>query len=273
MSTSSPVISVIMGIYNCAKTVPEAIDSILSQTYQDFELILCEDGSSDETLSVAKSYQARYPDKIVLLVNEKNMGLNYTLNRCLSVARGKYIARQDGDDRSLPNRFETELEFLEQNPQYALVSAFLEVYDDNGIWSHIINSEEPEPKDIIRGTAFSHSASLIRKSVFDKVGGYSEGKRLMRVEDKHLWYKIYAAGYKGRNIPQVLYSYRDDRDGYAKRKFKYRINGAYVGYLVAKHFRMSPKYYLLALRPIFVGLLPSCIYVRLHRRKLKKNRV
>lgn len=271
MNTSTPTISVIMGIYNCAKTVPEAIESILSQTFQDFELILCEDGSTDETLAVARSYQERYPDKIVLLVNEKNMGLNYTLNRCLSVARGKYIARQDGDDRSLPNRFETEINFLEENPQYALVSAFLEVYDDNGIWSSIVHSAEPGPKDIIRGTAFSHSACMIRKSVMDEVGGYSEGKRLMRVEDKHLWYKVYAAGYKGRNIPEVLYSYRDDRDAYAKRKFKYRINGAYVGCLIVKHFRMPIWNYLLALRPIFVGLLPSWLYVKLHRRKLKKN--
>lgn len=101
-------ISILMGTFNCADTLAEAIDSVLDQTFTDWELILCDDGSSDATFEVAQSYQHDHPEKIVLLQNETNMGLNYTLNRCLSKARGRFIARMDGDDVSCPTRLEQE---------------------------------------------------------------------------------------------------------------------------------------------------------------------
>ena len=111
-----PKISVIMGIYNCASTLPDAIDSILSQTYTDWELILCDDGSVDDTYAVAEEYQIKYPEKIRLIKNESNSGLPKTLNNCLAVAEGTYIARMDGDDISMPDRFEKQIRFLEENP-------------------------------------------------------------------------------------------------------------------------------------------------------------
>ena len=112
-----PKVSIIMGIYNCAPTLPEAIDSILAQTFSNWQLILCDDGSADSTYAVAKSYQERFPDKIVLLQNERNMGLNHTLNRCLQKADGEYVARMDGDDVSLPTRLEKEATFLDEHPE------------------------------------------------------------------------------------------------------------------------------------------------------------
>ena len=87
-----------MGIYNCAKTLPEAIDSILAQTYSNWELIMCDDGSSDDTYAIAEKYKITYPNKIKLIKNEKNLGLNATLNNCLKYVDGNYIARMDGDD-------------------------------------------------------------------------------------------------------------------------------------------------------------------------------
>jgi glycosyltransferase EpsE len=112
---------------------------------------------------------------------------------------------------------------------------------------------------------------MVRKNVFDQVGGYSEGKKLMRVEDKHLWYKIYAAGHQGANLPDILYSYRDDPNGYRKRKLRYRFNNAYVDTLIIRHFRLSPIYYLRCLRPIMVGLLPMPLYIKLHKWKMERN--
>ena len=105
-------ISVIIGIYNCASTLVEALDSLYAQTYQNFKIILCEDGSSDNTYQVAKDYALKH-DNIVLIKNEKNMGLNYTLNHCLEYADTEYVARMDGDDVSLPTRFEKEINFLD----------------------------------------------------------------------------------------------------------------------------------------------------------------
>ena len=111
-----PKVSIIMGIYNCASFLPVAIDSILEQTFKDWELILCDDGSKDDTYSVAKLYVDKHPDKIIQLRNEKNMHLAATLNRCLSVARGEYIARMDADDRCMPKRLEIEVAFLDEHP-------------------------------------------------------------------------------------------------------------------------------------------------------------
>ena len=102
---NKPKISVIMGIYNCAETLDEAVNSILGQTETNWELIMCDDGSTDNTYVIAEKYVQQYPNKIVLIRNDKNRGLNYTLNRCLKKAKGKYIARMDGDDLSLSERF------------------------------------------------------------------------------------------------------------------------------------------------------------------------
>ena len=124
-------ISVIIGIYNCAPTLVEALDSLYAQTYQDFKIILCEDGSSDNTYEVAAQYAAQH-DNIILIRNEKNMGLNHTLNRCLELADTEYVARMDGDDISLPDRFEKEINFLDAHPEYAFVSCPMIYFDEQG---------------------------------------------------------------------------------------------------------------------------------------------
>lgn len=142
-------ISILMGIYNCASTLREAIDSILAQTYENWELILCDDGSSDDTLSIAQEYCKQDPERFILLKNEHNMGLNHTLNRCLSVATGEYIARMDGDDISLPERFAVQADFLNTHPQYALVSCPMIYFDEGGIWGYGKAIEIPQLRDFV----------------------------------------------------------------------------------------------------------------------------
>ena len=129
-----PKVSIIMGIYNCADTLEEAVDSILEQSFTDWELIMCDDGSTDRTLELARQYIVKYPDKFIILQNEKNQGLNYTLNHCLKYAQGEYVARMDGDDLSLPERFEKEVAFLDNHPEYAIVSTPMIFFDEKGDW-------------------------------------------------------------------------------------------------------------------------------------------
>ena len=149
-------VSVIMGIYNCAPTLVEALDSLYAQTYQDFKIILCEDGSSDNTYEVAKQYQAQH-DNIVLIRNEKNMGLNITLNRCLELVDTEYVARMDGDDISLPDRFEKEVKFLDEHPEYALVSCPMIYFDENGVFRIGKDGGEPSKKSFILSAPFCHA--------------------------------------------------------------------------------------------------------------------
>lgn len=259
-----------MGIYNCASTLPAAIDSILAQSFSDWELIMCDDGSSDDTYEIAQRYMQKHPDRIVVLKNEKNMGLNYTLNKCISVAKSPYIARMDGDDQSLPERFQEELRFLEENREIAIVGAAMDVFDEQGVWGKHVYKERPEKKDFLKGTPFGHPVSMVRAEAYRAVDGYTDHKRLQRVEDYHLWVKMYSKGYVGANLPQSLYLYRDDRNGYAKRKFRYRINEAYVKHLAIKMLHLPVYGYIHALRPILVGLLPYSLYNLLHKRKWRR---
>lgn len=265
-------ISILMGIYNCADTLPAAIDSILAQTYSDWELILCDDGSSDATYAVAESYRQQYPQKIILLQNKKNMGLNYTLNRCLEHASGEYIARMDGDDISLPARFEKELQALKEDPELAVVSCSMLYFDENGDYARSGSvCEYPDKALLVHGPVHCHAPCMLRAAVIRQVGGYSVDKRLLRVEDWHLWLKIYAAGGKGRNLSEPLYKMRDDRAAASRRKFKYRLNEAYVASLAVKMLKLPKWKYIFTLRPILVGLLPKPLYLYLHKRKLSRR--
>ena len=266
------IVSVIMGIYNCASTLEEAIYSILNQTISDWELIMCDDGSKDCTLEIAQRFQKQYPEKIIVLKNEKNLGLNATLNKCLKVAKGKYIARMDGDDVCVPERFEKEIKVLENEANISIVSSDMSHFDEMGIWGRVTHPEYPEKRDFLKGTPFCHAPCMVRKEAYDKVQGYSVDKKLLRVEDYHLWLKMYKQGYKGKNINEVLYSMRDDRSAYGRRKFRYRLNEAYVKYLVVKELNLPFWGYFCALRPILVGLLPSAIYDKLHKRNLKGSK-
>ena len=262
-------VSVIMGIYNCATTLEEAIDSIVNQTFSDWELIMCDDGSQDDTLNVALSYKEKFPEKIVVLKNEKNLGLNATLNKCLAVAKGKYIARMDGDDVCSPERFEKELAVLESEPDIAIVSTDMAYFDESGTWGKISHPTYPHGIDFLYETPFCHAPCMVRKEAYDAVQGYSVDKKLLRVEDYHLWMKMYKAGYKGKNIGEVLYSMRDDRNAYNRRKFKYRLNSAYVICLTIKELKLPVWGYARALRPIIVGLLPNFLYDKLHKWNLR----
>lgn len=263
-------VSIIMGIYNCAETLECAIESVLNQTYKDWELIMCDDGSSDHTYQIASRFAGEY-DNIVLLKNERNKGLNYTLNKCLEIASGDYIARMDGDDISCPERLEREVDFLDKNQEYGVVSTAVTYFDENGEWAVGKVIERPKKEDFVKFSPFCHPASMIRKSVYDSVKGYTEDKRLLRVEDYHLWVKIYALGYKGYNIPQSLYKIRDDGNAIKRRRFQYRLNETYVKYLAIKMLELPMINIVYLLRPILVGILPRPVYRWLHRKRLKRQ--
>ncbi len=261
-------ISVIMGIYNCATTLAEAIDSIVAQTYTDWELILCDDGSADDTYAVADRYREQYPDQIVLLKNKTNLGLNATLNRCLSVANGVYIARMDGDDLCDPTRFEKELRVLESEPDIAIVSSDMTQFDETGEWGRVSHVTYPQAKDFLGGTPICHAPCMVRKAAYDAVDGYTVDDKLLRVEDYHLWVKMYKAGFKAKNIGEPLYSMRDDRNAYNRRKYRYYVNEARVMAFAIKSLGLPKTGYIRVLRPLLVGLLPRWIYDRLHKWRL-----
>lgn len=262
-------ISILMGIYNCEETLSEAIESILNQTYSGWKLIMCDDGSTDRTCEIAERYCEKYPNQIILLKNEVNKGLNYTLNHCLKYADTEYVARMDGDDISLPTRLEKEISFLDQHPEYAIVSCPMIYFDENGEWGQGKTFGEPKIESIAKSTPFCHAPCMVRREAYLAVNGYTVDKRLLRMEDYHLWIKMFYNGYRGYNLNEPLYKMRDDRNATKRRAYKYRINEAYVRYIAVKMLKLSKRNYIYIIRPLIVGLLPLKIYEYLHKKNLK----
>ena len=257
-------VSIIMGIYNCENTLDEAIQSLLDQTNQQWKLIMCDDGSNDNTYKKAENYAEQY-ENIILIQNDKNMGLNYTLNHCLEYVDTEYVARMDADDISLPTRLEKEINFLDNHEEYTIVSTPMIYFDENGDFRVGKGNGEIIKSDFIKGTPFCHAPCMVRSEAYRKVKGYTVAEKLLRVEDYHLWYKMYLNGYRGYNLKEPLYKMRDDRDAKNRRKYKYRINEAYVKYLIVRDFNLSKINYIRVLKPLIVGLLPTFLYDFLHR--------
>lgn len=262
----SPLISIVMGIYNCEQTLRDAVQCIIEQTYHNWELIMCDDASMDNTYKIACEL-TETDSRIKLLRNEKNLTLAPTLNRCLTVAKGNYIARMDGDDLCPKNRLEKEVAFLEQNSQYALVSCQMELFDSAGTYRTITHKAEPTGRDLVFRSQFCHAGCVMRKDVLIALGGYNTGEKTKRVEDYDLWVRMYAAGYKGFNLQEPLYYMRDDRNAICRRSFRNRVNEAAVKWRVCKNFKLSLPYYAYTMVPLLKLIVPAPIYRVAHRRK------
>ncbi len=259
-------ISVLMGIYNCASTLDEALESLYAQTYQDFKIILCEDGSKDNTYEVAKRHADTH-NNVILIRNEKNMGLNYTLNRCLELADTEYCARMDGDDISLPTRFEKEINFLDAHPEYDIVTTPMKHFDENGIYRVGKGGGEPKLTDFPKAVPFRHAPCMIRTNAYKAVGGYTVAKNLLREEDYHLWIKMYKAGFRGITLDEPLYMMRDDRNAARRRNFKARKNEAYVKHLAVKMLGLPFYYNVYAIVPLIKGIMPNWLFYLLYKLK------
>lgn len=263
-----PRISVLMGIYNCASYLQEALDSLYAQTYQDFKIILCDDGSSDNTYAIAKA-NADVHDNILLVKNERNMGLNYTLNHCLKYADTEYCARMDGDDVSLSDRFQKEVDFLDTHPEYAIVSTPMIYFDEVGDFGAGHGGYEPDVETFIYGTPFCHAPCMVRTSAYTAVGGYTVDNKLLRVEDYHLWMKMMKSGLRGYVLDECLYRMRDDRNAIKRRT----LRGAFRecrAHLLACHELKLPLYgYLFSVAPILKAMLPTSLYTFLHKQKMQ----
>jgi len=201
-----PLVSVVMPAYNSEKTIGEAIESILNQTYKNFEFIIINDGSTDKTLEIIKSY-AKKDKRIIVLDNEKNFGIPKTRNIALKKSKGKYIAIQDSDDISLSKRLEKQAEFLERNPNVGVVGSFMEIFDGHkkrGIRKYPEKDKELR-KMIFFVCPIGQPAAMIRASVFEKIGLFDE--RFSQTEDLDLWFRI-GNEYKLSNLQEVLIKYR-----------------------------------------------------------------
>ena len=252
-----PTVSVIMGIYNERNKiqVQRSIESVLQQTYDDFEFIICDDGSEQDCYKWLEEY-CRLDPRIRLIRQGKNMGLAIALNQCLKKSRGEYIARMDADDLSKPERFEKQIVFLTEHPEYALVGCGADLIDDGGTWGERMPAEKPQKNDFLWSSPFMHPTIVIRKKVLEELGGYTTEDYAERTEDYELFMRLYAAGYRGYNLQESLFQYREDRNTYRKRKYKYRVNEAKVRYRGYRELGILPGHIHNVIKPLIVGMIP-----------------
>lgn len=261
-----PRVSVLMGIYNCATTLREAVESIQGQTYRDWELILCDDGSSDGSLALAESLAAQ-DARIRVIRNPRNLGLAQTLDHCASVARGDYFARMDGDDVSAPGRLAKLVDALDSHPELALVSSWMTRFDERGDWGEVRTKPHPSAEDFLGGSPFCHAPCMMRREAFERAGGYGKDPWIIRAEDYNLWFKFYALGFRGMNLQEPLYRVRDDQDAYARRTLRSRLNETVVRWRGLGLIGFSPWKRLWSVKPLLVWAVPGFAYRWLRRRR------
>ena len=264
-------ISVIMAVYNAEQTLPQAIDSILAQTCQDWELVICDDCSTDGTPAVIERYRGENPDRIVCVRNEVNSKLPYSLNHCLQVARGEYIARMDADDISLPDRLEKQAAYLDAHPEIAVVGTSMIRFDESGEYGKIKSISKPTKYDLKFDVPHYHATIMMRKSVYDAVGGYTVCKRTERGQDVDLWFKVYAQGYSGANLPDYLYQVREDRAAIRRRKLKYELYFVQTRLIGYKMLNMPFYWKIFALKPVISHFIPQRLKVKRRNRIAEKE--
>lgn len=200
----SPKVSVVMSVYNGEEYLREAIESILNQTFEDFEFIVINDGSSDRTKDILESYS----DPRIRIFHQENMGLTRSLNNALVLAKGSYIARQDADDISLPHRFQVQKQFLDDNPDIGLIGASSTRIHSNGREIGVVQfptDNESLQKALLHYNPFFHGSTMFRTDCINRVGYYRDF--FACAQDYDLWLRI-SESTNLSNIPDVLYSQR-----------------------------------------------------------------
>lgn len=202
-----PKISVVMSTYNRPKYVKEAIESILNQTYTDFEFIIIDDCSTDNTADIINKYVSK-DERIIFVRNKTNRGLIYSLNHGFTMAKGEYIARMDDDDISEPTRFEKQVKYLDEHPDVIVLGTFIKTFGDPDAksWVNMIDSDELEVAMNFYNP-MCHPSVMIRKE-FLKKHNLTYSPKELYAEEYHLWKEIILRGGKLSNIPEALLNYR-----------------------------------------------------------------
>ena len=201
----NPKVTALMSVYNGEKYLNEAIDSILTQTFKDFEFLIVNDGSTDKTAEILKSYK---DPRIKIINNEKNIGLTKSLNKGLKLATGKYIARQDADDISMTNRLIKQVNFLDRNLDVAIVGTNYFRINDKGDIVQEINRKRKDidiKNNLSKGNQLGHGTLMFSKNCVEKIGFYRESFKYAQDYDFVL---RFSDKYKLANIPELLYKWR-----------------------------------------------------------------
>jgi len=240
METKAPSVSVLMPAYNAEKYIPEAIESILNQTFADFEFIIIDDCSTDKTWEIIQEY-AQKDQRIVPIRNEKNLGITGNRNLLVSLAKGKYIVWQDADDISMPRRIERQFDLMEKNEEVGICGGWLQFFNESGNTSVRKYKEKDRDvrKTIFKFSPVSQPSCMIRKGVFSEIGFYDT--HYLTSEDLDMSFRI-GKKHKFANLQEVVIKYRENHKGATFSKLKemeYCTFSIRLRYSDNVHYKMS----------------------------------
>lgn len=264
-----PLISVVMSVYNTPiKYLKESIDSILAQTYKNFEFIIIDDGTTKEEVEFIKKYEDQ---RIKLYHNKQNLGLEKALNKGIELSNSEYIMRMDADDIAYPERFEKQINFILENPQYAIVGTRVDRFnDENGVYEEAKKWGEIQKKDFLIGPPFVHPTLCIKKDALEKIGGYPLYKRC---EDYAMEFEMFCNGYKGYIMKDKLLKYRVV-DGYKKRNLKNALVSCKLRWKYYRKINFKWYQYIWVLKPLATGkifLFFKNIVIRMKRNNNRRE--
>lgn len=225
MNTIAPKVTVLMPVYNAEEFLAEAIESILKQTYVDFEFLIINDGSTDKSELLIKQYASR--DKRIRLISRENKKLIATLNEGIEKAKGTYIARMDADDISTRDRLKIEVEYLDKHPEVALVGSNYTIIDHSGkslVTTNVFTHPDDLKLCLITCNQYGHGSTMFRKSVVEKLGKYS--MQALHVEDYDLWIRI-SQKFQVANIEEPLYKWRKTEGSITGSNLELQIQQTY----------------------------------------------
>lgn len=260
MPGTDPLISVIMPAYNCEQYVREAIDSVLNQTYQNIELLVADDGSTDATKKIIDSYTDA---RIKTFHNSRNLGYLKTSNLLVAQCAGDYISFQDADDSCVPERFEIFLKEFDKDPELACVGSFANRINEDGKLMEMIHLKcgyQEIKKDLPQVFNCIGSALMVKRKVIDTVGLYDDYFDRCGSEDLY-WYGIVAHKYKSINIPKALYNYRlnsqsvsSDKNKAPKKQMSKEFATYFLSYFYETgKYLLENKYRLRVLEKFLIG--------------------
>ena len=257
------LVSVLMSVYNGAPTLEKAAASVLAQTYRDLELILCDDASTDDTWRIMQRIAAQ-DARVTIFQNKTNRGLGASLNGCLSRAGGEYIARQDADDVSDPDRIQRTMDFLlSSGAPYAACG--VRVFDDGGVWSTRQYPQKITKHIIAQKNPFFHPTMVFRRAVLEGVGGYSETPETRRTEDYDLVMRLAAEGVIGENLPEILYSVYEPKEAYLRHNAKTRLCEVRVRARGLRAMGSPASDYIYLVKPLIMACVPRGLMRSLKR--------
>lgn len=207
-----PLVSIIVACHNAENFIDNCLKALINQTYKNIEIIVCDDASTDRSIALLRDW-AEKDSRIIVLYNKDNLFAAATRNRCFDIAKGEYYCIQDIDDISKLDRIEKLVREI-QTDNVDFVSSSMQCFNEsNGIQNKIISHKQyPSKWAFLWGISFCHPATLFTKECIMDVGGYRVSQDTRRCQDYDMFMRLYAKGYKGKNISESLYLYRLDED-------------------------------------------------------------